>query len=53
MITTKKGSRTGSSAPKVAADFTTSVNTIAKYNGFDFLSQRYAVVLTGLGFCAL
>ena len=32
VITTKKGSRTGSSAPKVAADFTTSVNTIAKYN---------------------
>ena len=32
VITTKKGSRTGSSAPKVAADFTTSINTIAKYN---------------------
>ncbi|MBQ9193551.1 MAG: TonB-dependent receptor plug domain-containing protein [Bacteroidales bacterium] len=32
VITTKKGSRTGSNAPKVAADFTTSVNTIAKYN---------------------
>ena len=32
VITTKKGSKTGSTKPKVAADFTTSVNTIAKYN---------------------
>ena len=32
VITTKKGSKTGDSAPKVAVDFTTSVNTIAKYN---------------------
>ena len=32
VITTKKGSKTGSNMPKVAADFTTSVNTIAKYN---------------------
>ena len=32
VITTKKGSKTGSNMPKVAADFTTSINTIAKYN---------------------
>jgi len=32
VITTKKGSKVGSNIPHVAADFTTSVNTIAKYN---------------------
>ena len=32
VITTKKGSKTATALPKVAADFTTSVNTIAKYN---------------------
>ena len=32
VITTKKGSKTATTLPKVAADFTTSVNTIAKYN---------------------
>ena len=32
VITTKKGSKTGSNIPHVAADFTASVNTIAKYN---------------------
>jgi iron complex outermembrane receptor protein len=32
VITTKKGSKTGSNIPHVAADFTGSVNTIAKYN---------------------
>ena len=32
VITTKKGSRTSTGLPKVAMDFTTSVNTIAKYN---------------------
>ena len=32
VITTKKGSKTATAFPKVAADFTTSVNTIAKYN---------------------
>ncbi|MBQ1679657.1 MAG: SusC/RagA family TonB-linked outer membrane protein, partial [Bacteroidales bacterium] len=31
-ITTKKGSKTATALPKVAVDFTTSVNTIAKYN---------------------
>ena len=32
VITTKKGAKTGTTLPKVAVDFTTSVNTIAKYN---------------------
>ena len=32
VITTKKGSKTATGFPKVAADFTASVNTIAKYN---------------------
>ena len=32
VITTKKGSKSSSKMPRVAADFTTSVNTIAKYN---------------------
>ena len=32
VITTKKGSKTATALPKVAVDFTTSVNTIAKYN---------------------
>ena len=32
VITTKKGSKASSKMPRVAADFTTSVNTIAKYN---------------------
>ena len=32
VITTKKGSKTAKGLPKVAMDFTTSVNTIAKYN---------------------
>ncbi len=32
VITTKKGSKTASSLPNIAVDFTTSVNTIAKYN---------------------
>ena len=32
VITTKKGSKTSASMPRVAADFTTSLNTIAKYN---------------------
>lgn len=32
VITTKKGSKTGSNIPHVAVDFTGSVNTIAKYN---------------------
>ena len=32
VITTKKGSKTGTALPKVAIDFTASVNTIAKYN---------------------
>ena len=32
VITTKKGAKTGTSLPKVAIDFTASVNTIAKYN---------------------
>ncbi len=32
VITTKKGSKTASKLPNVAVDFTTSVNTIAKYN---------------------
>ena len=32
VITTKKGSKTASSGPKVAADFTVSLNTVAKYN---------------------
>ena len=32
VITTKKGAKTGSSLPRVAVDFTASVNTIAKYN---------------------
>ena len=32
VITTKKGSKTASAIPQVALDFTTSVNTIAKYN---------------------
>ena len=31
VITTKKGSRTGSAAPQVTIDFTASANTIAKY----------------------
>ena len=31
VITTKKGSKTSSALPQVAVDFTTSVNTIAKY----------------------
>ena len=31
VITTKKGSKAGSALPQVAVDFTTSVNTIAKY----------------------
>ncbi len=31
VITTKKGAKTGSSLPQVSIDFTTSVNTIAKY----------------------
>ena len=32
VITTKKGSKTASRTPSLAVDFTTSVNTIAKYN---------------------
>lgn len=32
VITTKKGSKSSTSLPKISADFTTSVNTIAKYN---------------------
>ena len=32
VITTKKGSKSATGLPKVAMDFTTSVNTIAKYN---------------------
>ena len=32
VITTKKGSKAATGFPKVAADFTASVNTIAKYN---------------------
>ena len=32
VITTKKGAKTGTSLPRVAVDFTASVNTIAKYN---------------------
>lgn len=32
VITTKKGAKTGSNIPHVAVDFTSSVNTIAKYN---------------------
>ncbi len=32
VITTKKGSKVGGKIPNVAVDFTTSVNTIAKYN---------------------
>ena len=32
VITTKKGAKTGTILPKVAVDFTASVNTIAKYN---------------------
>ena len=32
VITTKKGSKVASKVPSVAVDFTTSVNTIAKYN---------------------
>ncbi len=32
VITTKKGSKTAGKVPHVAVDFTTSVNTIAKYN---------------------
>ena len=32
VITTKKGSKTASAIPHVAVDFTTSVNTVAKYN---------------------
>jgi len=32
VITTKKGSKSSSTMPRVAADFTTSINTIAKYN---------------------
>ena len=32
VITTKKGAKTGGNIPHVAADFTASVNTIAKYN---------------------
>ncbi|MBR1927741.1 MAG: TonB-dependent receptor plug domain-containing protein, partial [Bacteroidales bacterium] len=32
VITTKKGAKTASKLPNVAVDFTTSVNTIAKYN---------------------
>jgi iron complex outermembrane receptor protein len=32
VITTKKGAKTGTVLPKVAIDFTASVNTIAKYN---------------------
>ena len=32
VITTKKGSKTASKTPNLAVDFTTSVNTIAKYN---------------------
>jgi len=32
VITTKKGSKTADAIPHVAADFTTSVNTLSKYN---------------------
>jgi Outer membrane receptor proteins, mostly Fe transport len=32
VITTKKGAKTGTVLPKIAIDFTASVNTIAKYN---------------------
>ena len=32
VITTKKGSKSATSMPRIAADFTTSLNTIAKYN---------------------
>ena len=32
VITTKKGSKSSTGLPKIAMDFTTSVNTIAKYN---------------------
>ena len=32
VITTKKGSKSATGLPKIAMDFTTSVNTIAKYN---------------------
>ena len=32
VITTKKGSKSSTTMPRIAADFTTSVNTIAKYN---------------------
>jgi iron complex outermembrane receptor protein len=32
VITTKKGAKTGTALPKVAIDFTASVNTIAKYH---------------------
>jgi len=32
VITTKKGSSSGSAIPRVSVDFTSSVNTIAKYN---------------------
>ena len=32
VITTKKGSKTAQALPQVAVDFTTSLNTIAKYN---------------------
>ena len=32
VITTKKGSKSATAMPRIAADFTTSLNTIAKYN---------------------
>ncbi len=43
VITTKKGSKVGSNIPHVAADFTASVNTIAKYN--DLLDKNDIVNL--------
>ena len=47
VITTKKGAKTATTLPNVAVDFTTSVNTIAKYNdlldanGIRSLIQEY------------
>ena len=50
VITTKKGAKTGTALPKVAVDFTASVNTIAKYNKLldkegivDLIRQFYGV----------
>jgi TonB-linked outer membrane protein, SusC/RagA family len=49
VITTKKGAKTGTALPKVAIDFTASVNTIAKYHDLLTGDQMRSLIADRVG----